>query len=295
MGNAAVDQETDISNESESVENKPVETEESNFVEDSGEETTETEEIEEEGQEDAPQFTQHQLDSIVLKQKNKLNSKLDVVTDVSEKANTDLAVEKQRTKLLEIALAQAKDVKQAPAAPKPDDFDDGILDPDYIKKQEEHTQSIIQQQVVDQVAKSNKEAQEIQIVNEETKALEIMQTAHYERVKESKIKDYFKHEDVALEIFGVDKVNEFIKEFDKSHLILNYFGLPANREEAEQVSQLLKDKRSVVKGVAQIGAIIERELTLKSKPKQTIPDPDEDIQSTSSSKGKRGPKGATYT
>lgn len=290
MGKEAVDQDAleDLETEQPNEDEVIVEEEESS----EGQETEDTEG--EEGQEDAPQFTQHQLDNIVLKQKDKLNAKLDKATETSEQTNTELALANEKIKLQNIAIEQLKGTKQAPAEPNPDDFDGGTNDPEYLKKQGEYTQSIIQQEVTRQVAEASKQTETTTNINAQAETLNRLQTGHYEKVKEAKIKDYFTHEDSALEILGNDVVNQIISNFpDESHLLLNYLGTPANKDESEQLAMLIKTKP--IKGVAKIGSIIEGKLSTKSKPKPAAPDPDEDVSGGSVQPSKRGPKGASYT
>lgn len=306
MGNPAVDQKVDTPDEiakakaetdekaKQAAEAKRIEDEEAAKLINEEADAKKREELESEGktpeeieealksgkidQEDAPQFTQNQLNGIVLKQKEKLNSKLDKATKASEQSSADLDIANERNKLLQMALDQARANKaDVVKAPDSNDFDGGTSDPEYIKQQDTYNQSIIEKKVAEHVAKSNEDNQRTQIVNEQTKELETKQTAHYEMVKEANIKDYFNNEDVSLEIFGKDIVNGIIENFEEeSHLILNYFGLPANKDIADNVNQLLRTKP--IKGIAEIQSIVLRHLTPKSKDKTIAPNPDEEIK-----------------
>lgn len=243
-----------------------------------------------------PQFTQDQIDNIVLKQKSKLNSKLGEAAEATAQANTELELAKQQNKILEIALSQAKEGKGSGvvSAPNPNDFDDGAYDSEYRKKQNQYHQSIIEKEVSNQVSSATKKLNETQSINDQARQLERKQTIHYEQVKQSNIKDYFKHEDAAIGLLGNEVVNEVINNFtDESHLLLNYLGNPKNKAETEQLSNLLKT--SPIKGVAKIGSILSSKLTVKSKSKSNAPDPDEVISGGAAPKRQRGPKGAKYS
>jgi len=239
-----------------------------------------TEDNKSEDGEPAPekQYSKAQVTDMINCQRQKLISKNKEENDVAAQTNTDLAIEKEKTKILQIALEQAKGNQNAPTVPNPNDFDDGSDDPEFIKKQATHNQSIMKDEVArlvtEKVAAVTSEAQETQRLNNNAQSLELKTNAHYERVKELDVDAYFKREDVALEIFGQENINHFINTFEDSQKLLWYLGTEANRGEAERIADLFKT--NPILGIAEIGGIRVKQ---KLNPKSTLaPDPDKEIK-----------------
>ncbi len=226
--------------------------------------------------EDAPQFTQAELDRIVLKQKEKLSKQKDAATSEASASNVELELEREKSKILELALEQQKQLK-AGAEPNPDDFDDGEDSLEYKTRKKEHDENKIKKIVAETVAVATQQTQVTQDANNSAVALEAKQSAHYENVKKANIKEYFTHEDAAIEILGNEVVNQIIDNFAaESHLLLNYLGLPANKAEAEQIVNLIKTKP--VQGVAKLGGIIASKLTINPNSNTQTPDPNKEIK-----------------
>jgi len=223
-----------------------------------------------------PQFTQQQLDNVVGKRVKRLNGKVEKSTEATELANTELALERDKNKILEIALEQARQGKSnAITAPNPDDFDEGYNDPGFIKKQSEFNNEFIKRSVAEQVAEATKTTTANADVISKSKTLESKQLKHYERAAKIGAKDYEATEDKALDILGSEVANHVIDNFDDSHILLYYMG--KNPAEAERISNLLKS--NPIRGVAELGRLSSE---LKIKPKSKVaPNPDEEINGES--------------
>lgn len=266
--NTAEDQEVIEEVEVEEV----VKTEEENPSEETAE-STETEEVEIVRESEGSQPISDNQTGI-RKRINKLNSKVTAANEATSGANAELELEKEKTKLLNIALEQAKQSKPAPTAPNPDDFDEGINDPGYIKQHGEYTQSIIQQQVATQVAAATQQSVQTVNLNTQSQALQQKQVKHYERVNEMGIKNYSEIEDKAIGILGNETVIQIIDNFDDAHIILAYLGTDKNLSEAENLANLIKT--NPIQGVAAIGGL-RKDLKVRPKTK-TAPDPDTEIK-----------------
>ena len=261
---------------------EPIETEDVEVVEIEGEEKAKDEETQ-------PQFTQQQLDEIVSKRVNKLNRKVDESKTAVDKTGEELALARERIKLLELARQQAIPVKSN-KAPDPDDFDGGEYDPNFKKKQEEYNQYLIDQRVEAKFAESTKKAQDEALNSNRAKELEGRQRKHYQLANELEIKNYAESEDKALDALGNETVNHIIENFDDSPAILNYLGL--NDVKAKQLAELIKTHP--IKAVAEIGRI-SKSLEVKSK-STNAPDPVENLEGSSSFASKRSTlKGATFS
>ncbi len=250
-------------------------------------------EIVREGEEETqPLKTQHQVDSAVRKRVYRLNRAKDKVVGERDESNAANVILSEQNKLLEMALEQERGKKSLLAQPNPEDFEDGISNPEFIKQNAAFNQQTIQQEVSKQVGEATKQTVQQSTDEVDQASLERDQTKHYERVNDLKVKDYDVREDRALEIFGNEVVNQVIMNFPKSHLMLYYLGTEKNAEEAKALAALLES--SPVQGVAEFGRL-QGELTLKPKSNST-PGPDDELEGGAKSLSKkRGPQGATYS
>lgn len=221
----------------------------------------------------------------------KLNATITAAEGEASQATTDLATEREKNKLLQLALDQKQAAPAAP--PDPSDFDDGAKDPQYVAalndfngrdfdaRMQRHTAAQpAPQPVVD-------------------RALERKQVEHYQAADKLKVKDYAETEDKAIAILGKTAVNILIEssDADVSVKVLNYLG--KNPDRAEEIAAMLNGRGTLpAKGILALGAL---GATLVAKPKakrNPAPDPDNELEgasvSRSGKKQTRGPKGAIY-
>jgi len=204
---------------------------------------------------------------------NKLNAKVAAAQDSKTAAEAALDVEKERNRLLQLALDQQGD--GTPEIPDPNDFDDGAADPKYISALQAH----ITKGVLENVEKS----QAAQPAPQRAPDLEAKQVKHYKRADTLKVRDYDDTEDKAITILGQDISNQVIASTEKSPEILYYLGKNPGR--AEEIAELIKT--DPIKGVLEIGKL-EARLTVKPKaPSDPAPDPDAELE------GGVSPKAAT--
>lgn len=210
----------------------------------------------------------------IRKRINKLNDKVAHANELTSQAETDLVLEREKNKVLALALDQAKTTKVL-TPPDPADFDDGVRDPKYIAKLNEYNQPMIAAEVQKQTA--NLSAPEP--VNPD---LERKQTKHYERAESLKAKDFDETEDEAIAILGKDFANHLIQNSDKSEMVLYYLG--KNPTQAEEIKHLIAT--NPIKGMLQIGRL-EAELSIQPRANsEPTPDPDEELSGGSPSAGK---------
>ena len=157
----------------------------------------------------------------IRKRINKLNAKVRTAQDDQSATAQELAAEKQKSELLQLALDQ----KNSPSAPNPNDFEDGAADAKFVEASTAHIQSVADQTV--QKAVSNLPKSEP--VDHD---LERRQRAHYERADKLGIKDFEDAEDEAISILGRETVKYIIAKSNKSELILYDFGKNPRRAEA---------------------------------------------------------------
>lgn len=209
----------------------------------------------------------------IRKRINKLNSKVEAAQDGQSQATAALEVERERNKLLQLALEQREqaDVK---GPPDPDDFDDGVADPKYIAAAHAH----IKEGVIAEIKQSQPKGPQPE--RKSTPDLEDKQVKHYQRADKLKVKDYDATEDKAIEILGQDIVKQVMAATDKSAEILYYLG--KNPDKAESIKELIAT--NPVQGVFEIGALsrgLEVRPKAQSKP---APDPDTELEGGSSPK-----------
>lgn len=270
------------------VEDDPTEDEGEASLDEDGEpinkaESSEVEIVLDEGEDSQPD-KQLNIDRIVRKRVSRLNT-------INAKTAEDSQHKDEEIKILRLAL-EHKNQPVELVQPNPTDFDDGANDPKYVEALQTFNKSYLEEQVTKATA---------QIVVPQSEPgpdleLERAQTRHYKDADTLGIKDYDEVEARAIEILGKKNVNLFIKNSDKSHIVLYHLGVPKNQDLAEEFAAFFTKDGNPFKGLLQLGALGER---LKVKPRrrtQTAPDPDEELRGGSSgSSGKRGPKGATYS
>ena len=219
----------------------------------------------------------------IRKRINKLNAKVTEAKAGQEQSSAELEVERERNRLLQLALDQQDQPVDGP--PDPNDFDDGLADAGYIKAIRDHIAKEIRAEML-------QTTQETQVKQETDTALQSRQVEHYKRADTLKVKDYDDTEDKAIAILGQDVTNQLIGASDKSPEVLYYLG--KNEKVAKELADLLKS--NPVKGVLRIGAL-EAKLIARPKSKRNVaPDPDTELSGGTAGRKKTtaGPAGATY-
>ena len=224
------------------------------------------------------------ITQIVRKRVNRLNKKVIKAEDGATQANSELAAEREKNKLLRLALDQQQERQEAKPSTIPDplDFDGGASDPNYVTAMNAYHQEFVRAALAEQAPQAEAKTDE---------ALVKAQTRHYEAADNLKISDYEAVEDVAVEILGKETVNHLIGQASNSPLILYHLG--KNPEKARRIAELVKT--NPVKGVMELGALAANLKATKVKRNQA-PNPDDVLEGAKSpSKGTRGPKGAVYS
>lgn len=218
----------------------------------------------------------------IRKRINKLNAKVSNAQDGQATANAELENERQKNKLLELALEQ-KNAKAAPSGPPdPLDFDDGARDAKYVEALHGYNRQFFQSEMA-----KHTESQPVPA----SKDLEVKQTQHYEAAEKLGIKDYDDVEDQAIGILGMDTVNQLIGAEPNSPQILYYLG--KNPNTAQEIADLLRS--SPIKGVMKLGALSARLKVAPKAKRNQAPNPDDELESTTSSHSKyKGSRGATF-
>jgi len=282
--------------------NKAVETEEEVIVEEEvteeqedleeasegseGTEETETDdeetEIVLEGDDGSQPVDQNNLG--IRKRINKLNAKVSDANDGRDTANSELAAEREKTKLLQLALQQQKEQPAKPSGPPdPLDYDGGASDPKYVAGLTDYTNGLVRAEMAKHAPQPEAPKTDVELVK--------AQTSHYEAADKLKLSDYEAVEEVAIGILGRDTVNQLISQTTNSHLIMYHLG--KDPAKAERIADQIK--RNPIKGVMELGALAANLKATKVKRNQA-PNPDGELEgSKSPSKGTRGPSGAVYS
>ena len=218
----------------------------------------------------------------IRKRINKLNAKVSEAQDGTAQANSELENERQKNKLLELALQQKKEAATPSGPPDPLDYDNGARDAKYVQALSDYTGGLVRAELAKQPVAPEPE------INQDRMAA---QTRHYEAAEKLGAGDYEEVEDHAIDILGRDTVNQLIEASESSPQILYYLG--KNPGKAESLAELVKS--NPVKAVMEIGALGARlKVTSKAKRKQA-PNPDGELEgSTSPRSSDRGLQGATF-
>lgn len=206
-----------------------------------------------------------------LRRINKLNGKVETAKQETAGEREKRLFLEDENRVLKIALEQSKGGKpEELALPNPDDFDGGPSDPGYTQAFKAYQEKAIQAGVDAGVQKATQQTTVTRATEAQAQALEIKQTAHYERAAKLKVKDYEETEDKAIEIFGMDHTNHLIGNLDNSEVALYYFG--KNPEVAQEFADMLKTQP--IRALVKIGGLLSE---IKIKPKSE-PNPDPDIE-----------------
>lgn len=206
---------------------------------------------------------------------DKLNERNVASQQEANHATEALEVEKQKNRLLQLALDQKKELGPV-KAPDPNEFDDGVSDPRYIQANND----FILAQVGDTVKKHipQQEAPQPQV----DYGLQMQQTRHYEMADKLGVADYEEIEDKAIEILGKNVVNQLISGNDESHKILYFLG--KNPKRAADIADLIKTQP--IRGVMELGALGEGLKVIRQKANlNQAPDPDTELAGGSPTKG----------
>ena len=216
----------------------------------------------------------------IRKRINKLNTKVNAAQGEATQATADLENERQKNKLLQMALDQRGEATVS-GPPDPLDYDDGARDDKYATALTDYTNGLVR-------AEMQRQAPEPQT----NRDLEVKQTQHYEAADKLGVKDYDDVEGQAVTILGKDTVNRLIGATQNSPRILYYLG--KNPDKAQAIADLVKT--DPIKGVMELG-VLDARLKVSTKAKRNqAPNPDDELEGAlSPRKTTRGPKGATYS
>lgn len=245
-----------------------------------GEESEESAEGgEEQGDEETqPQktFTQQELDEIVQKRITRLKKGKEPADDQTK---SDLELERERNRLLQMALEQAKGGSQkADEKPNPDNFDGGEYDPEYIKQAEDYRLKQVQAEAKRIYQEERDQDARRQAQESEARELEKAQVAHYQRALTLEVKDYDKHEDRVIEALGLDAFNVIIRDTGDSAEVTNFLGTPANESKLKEIQSYVKSgtPSGTAKALVELGRI-SASLAVNSKSKPA-PNPVDNLE-----------------
>ena len=182
----------------------------------------------------------------------------------------------EENKLLKLKLQQIEE-GTIEKEPNPDDFDLGTDDPAYRKADKDFRAQEYRKIAREEASKAAKHSAQGQTREQAERELQRKQKTHWDNADTLGVDDYDEKEVKATEILGAEMVTNIIDYFpDDSHKLIYHLG--TNEDVAEDVADLLESKGAgMVKGVAELGRILERINAKKPKSKAT-PSPDEDTK-----------------
>lgn len=187
----------------------------------------------------------------------------------------------EENKLLQMKVDQLEGRDKPLKEPNVDDFDGGDVDPDFIKAKSEYDDAKVERMVNRKVLEATKLGGEKVSKEQQARALEDKQKKHWEDADALEVKDYDEKEESLIDIIGAEMVTNIIDFFPgESHKLVYYLG--TNKKEAEDVAELLENRATLVKGVAKLGRILERQ-NIKDPNTSINPDPDVETEGSSPS------------
>lgn len=199
----------------------------------------------------------------------------------AEQSNQALIDEKEAGKLKDLRIQQLEEQTQSKAVePNPDNFDGGVDDPDFVAKKKEFDNANLKKLVSEQVAQVANQSNETALRNHQANDLKQKQEDHWKQADEMGNQDYDEKEEQAIDTMGKEMVNHIIANCQgDSHKVIYYLG--ANEEEAAELSEMLAEKSTMVKGVLKLGQI---QAKLTSNPQNSFtPDPDVETEGSAPS------------
>lgn len=184
----------------------------------------------------------------------------------------------QRNEILQLAVNQ-NGADQKPVEPSPDDFEDGVQDPKYVKKFQEYLRDQNKEEIAKEVAKQTKTSQDVTSNNINQRDWTRKQKEHYLKAVDEGNDDYEEKEDALIEIIGKKGVEGIIRGCDDAHKII--YRLGADEKLAYDLCDALESNDQVL-----AVRLLERASghSFKNKPK-TKPTPDPDTQLPGGSPG----------
>ena len=214
----------------------------------------------------------------IRKRINRLRGKLE--TAASEKSGLEKENETLKQELQLWRMSQGKEkTEKEKGAPNPDDYDNGVLDPKYIKANEDHLTEVIS-------ARLKKESSDATSLTQAGRDAEERHVAHYKRADSMGVKDYDATEDAAIKILGKDSALGIIEGgLSNSEALLYYLG--KNPKEAQRLADLVK--LSPIQATMEVGAIASRLKVKRGKSQvQTKTDWEDPLKEVISSENKGG-------
>lgn len=199
----------------------------------------------------------------------------------ADEATAALNAEREASKLKDLRIAQLEEKAQSRVVePNSDNFDGGVDDPDFVKQKKEFDNANIKKLVSEQVAQVAQQSNDTAIRNHQANDLKNRQEEHWKQADEMGNQDYDVKEEKAIDTMGKDMVNHIIANCPgDSHKVIYYLG--ANEQEAAELSEMLADKSTMVKGVLKLGQI---QAKLASNTQNSFtPDPDEETEGSAPS------------
>lgn len=265
----ADEQETDAPNEEQDA-TQDSETQEG--AETEGSETQDSEKSEsQEGQEASKsQGNKRAAQHRISKRMKKLKGELSETRAGNDSLQSQLAIANQQIEIMKLAN-EKKGNSQLPVEPSPDDFDEGVHDPKYIKQFQTYLKAQNQEQIQKEIATQTKSFQQ-NVSNENLqREEERKQRDHYRRAL--KMPDYEEKEDALQEILGADAVKDIIANFDDSENIIHNLG--DNEDLAYEVADAIESKNNVL-AVRLLDRASRAGAKVKPK-KEPTPNPDEEL------------------
>ncbi len=232
----------------------------------------------------------------IRKRINKVLGERDQARGAAKDSDSQLEVEREKNKLLELALKQKEGpVDKVPTMPNPEDFDGGAYNPDFIKEQGAYTQHLVDSKIADAVAAAQQTAKDNQAVSDSEQEMEAKKDLHYQKAEKLQVKDYEGSEVSARQVLGDNLADDIIMLFSDvddglptSEAILFHYG--KNKEAAARLKDLARANPGLA--IGRVGSVrAQIQIVRKNK---TLPDPDEQLKGGSVGGSSKRSKGAKF-
>jgi len=156
-----------------------------------------------------------------------------------------------------------------PVEPSPDDFEDGVQDPKYVKKFQEYLRDQNKEEIKQEVSRQTKTHQDTASTDNLQRDTERKQKEHYRKALTIN-SDYEEKEDALINIIGSAGVKAIINGCEDSHEII--YRLGADEDLAFELADALESKKDI-KAIRLLERASKPGSKNKPKPK-TTPNPD---------------------
>lgn len=232
-----------------------------------------------------PVSEKDQIRTVAIRERRKGRAKLESVEEKLAAAEQRAKDAEDRAKLYELSLQQ----KQETGPPKPEDFEEGDLDPKFLQARRAYEESQIASKVEQKFAEEREKLLKAESERDQTRAVETARREHYVKAAELNLKGYEEAEDAVVDEMGEEFLDFLIGDLENPHAVIVY--LSRNQDQLKGMKSLIAANQAS-RAHRQLVRLDDR-VVIKTR-SSTAPNPEETIAGGDAATVDKGPSGVTY-